>query len=160
MATGPGDNIQKLSLYVSLYARSIQGEFHWGLLVTDSQSRGTLHHAKDNPSWQYEKKIAKVDNSATLVCLVRIGSVTSVHDAESVMESIPADGKPSQRTGEEFNCGTWAKDSLVALDSKGVIQLPRDIDSLQNSVIALGMKHSRAAELGKGPTVVNSLGST
>jgi len=145
MATGPGDNIQKLSLYVSLYARSIQGEFvrllvfrstypsltnraqHWGLLVTDSQSRGTLHHAKDNPSWQYEKKIAKVDNSATLVCLVRIGSVTSVHDAESVMESIPADGKPSQRTGEEFNCGTWAKDSLVALDSKGVIQLPRDI---------------------------------
>jgi hypothetical protein len=97
----------------------------------ESNDKGTFHHAT-NPSggWKYESRNANPEQSLTLVSVVRISSLNgTVGAATEVIQSIPADGRPSQ-TGEKFNCMTWLKDALVALDTSGIIQLPMPIGEL------------------------------
>jgi hypothetical protein len=60
--------------------------------------------------------------------VARVSGLTgSVQAATDVIQSIPADGSPSQRTGEAFRCLSWLKDAIVALDAAGLVQLPMSI---------------------------------
>ena len=63
----------------------------------------------------------------TLIVLVRMGEIRSHSGALDVMKGVPADGSPSTRTGEAFDCRIWAKDVLVALHDHGEIRLPSNI---------------------------------
>lgn len=92
----------------------------------DSETQGTFHHAT-NPSggWKYEMRKADPEQYLTLVAMIRVSGLRApVKAAMDVIKSVPADGSPSQRTGDAFNCSTWLKDAIVALDSAGGIQLP------------------------------------
>lgn len=72
-----------------------------------------------------EIKTGKPDKSVTLIVLVKVGKVTKKGIA-TVVQQIPADGKPSKRTGEAFNCLTWMKDALAHLAAKGNVALKID----------------------------------
>ncbi len=64
----------------------------------------------------------------SLVTLLLIGTITGdMDDARAVLAHVPADGRPSRRTGDASTCRVWLKDTLVALGEHGVVQLPADI---------------------------------
>jgi len=63
----------------------------------------------------------------SLVILYKIGSVKSPLEADQVLRSLPADGSPSLRTGEEFTCRIWVKDALMALSNNQSLTLKADI---------------------------------
>jgi hypothetical protein len=46
---------------------------------------------------------------------------------DQVARSVPADGRPSRRTGQSFNCKVWLDDVLFELHSVNVIQLTKGI---------------------------------
>ncbi|KAK4041698.1 hypothetical protein C8A01DRAFT_34301 [Parachaetomium inaequale] len=140
---------------VSLDARSVQGTYHWGLIIMDSAEKGSFHHAT-NPSggWKYEKRNASPAQSITLITVVRVSGLNgSVQAATDVIQSVPADGSPSQRTGEAFRCLSWLKDAIVALDAAGIIQLPMDIDTLIRVAKHYAEENRTDAELGHGAYV-------
>jgi hypothetical protein len=62
-----------------------------------------------------------------MILIAKVASVTSETRATQVVQSVPADGEPSQRTGETFTCRIWVKDALVKLHNSGAIFLPSDI---------------------------------
>ncbi|KAK4122258.1 hypothetical protein N657DRAFT_691541 [Parathielavia appendiculata] len=72
-----------------------------------------------------------------------------------VIQSIPADSRPSQWTGETFNCKTWLKDALAALDASGTIRLPMGIDDLFRVARHRGIEKLAEAELGHDANVEN-----
>lgn len=101
---------------------------HWGVILTDSDKRPVLHHTSNRSGpWRYEETEAKPNQSMSLIVLVRLDEVQSYSCATGVIRSIPADGNPSERTGEAFTCRVWAKDVLVALYENGKIGLNTDI---------------------------------
>jgi hypothetical protein len=73
----------------------------------------------------YEEKHEDPGSSLTLIALIRLSGVAN--HAKQFIQSAPASGKPSERTGEAFNCRTWVKDTLVSLHENGAILLPTDI---------------------------------
>ncbi|KAL2127644.1 hypothetical protein VTI74DRAFT_10375 [Chaetomium olivicolor] len=157
-----GEKIIPESVYIALDARSEPGTYHYGLLITGLEGGGTLHHAVNRSgSWIYETRPAYPRLPISLVAMIRIGDLSN-DDNEHIMEvirSVPADGKPSQRTGEVFNCTTWLKDVLVALEEAGVVRLPMRIEALFRVAKAYGDLHSEEAELGRGIYVVNETNS-
>lgn len=101
---------------------------HWGLILTDSYKKPTLHHASNrNGPWIYEERNAKPDQSMSLIVLIRVGKIKTHSRMRDVIKGIAADGNPSQRTGEAFTCRIWVKDVLMALHDYGEIVLPMDI---------------------------------
>lgn len=89
-----------------------------------------------------------------------------------LIKKVPADGKPSQRTGEAFTCRIWLKDVLMLLHNEGEIVLPKDIgtamaiidaynllitmlDAIEAAAVKEGLKHAGNSKSGKGATVVN-----
>jgi hypothetical protein len=95
----------------------------------DTEVEGTFHHAT-NPSggWKYEVRKEYPKQSIMLVAMVRVGNLSgTVSAAVEVIQSIPADGHPSKRTGETFDCMVWLKDTLAALDASGIVQLPMSL---------------------------------
>ncbi|KAI1174921.1 hypothetical protein F4777DRAFT_552425 [Nemania sp. FL0916] len=116
------------SIYISLDARPSPGEYHWGLILTGSDGKPALHHASNRIGpWVYEEKEAQPEQSLSLIALLLVAEVNSHSRAKEVIRSIPADGSPSQRTGEAITCRIWVKDVLVALCEQGVIALPAGI---------------------------------
>ena len=97
--------------------------------MIDSEKEGTYHHATNlSGGWKYEAKQAWLEDS--LVAVIRVSSISGgINAAVDVVQSIPADGSPSPRTGEApaFSCLTWFKDALVALADAGIVQLPTGI---------------------------------
>ncbi|OAA55873.1 hypothetical protein SPI_08080 [Niveomyces insectorum RCEF 264] len=151
-------SLERKTIYISLNTRPIAGEYHWGLVLTDSHGNPVLHHASNGRGgqWAYEERQVNPAQSLTLVALIRVAKVKSVSQAEEVIRSIPADGYPSQRTGEAFTCRIWVKDVLMALYEQGVISLPRDIDIIERTVINEGLTYAPYAEEGYGATVVDN----
>lgn len=96
----------------------------------DSEHQGSFHHAT-NPSggWKYEMRGARLEQSITLVTVVRVGELAGGDNAAAlqIIRGVPADGTPSQRTEATSSCNTWLKDVLVALDEARVVQLPMPI---------------------------------
>lgn len=143
-----------------------------------SETKGTFHHAT-NPSggWKYEVREARPEQSFSLVTVVRVSGLNgTISDALDMIQSVPADGSPSQRTGAAFNCSTWLKDVLAALDEAGTIKLPMnigesrilsfpfafirialtpDVDDLVRVSKYYGDMHRAAAERGGGAFVEN-----
>ncbi|KND87684.1 hypothetical protein TOPH_07652 [Tolypocladium ophioglossoides CBS 100239] len=149
-------DLQRKSLYISLNSRAHLGDYHWGLIITDADNKSVLHHASNrNGPWIYEVRKASPAESMTLIILMRVDEVRSHGRAMDVIKSIPADGSPSQRTGEAFDCKTWVKDVLVALHEAGEIKLPTVIDALENKAVEDGLLHAPLAEDGLGATVLN-----
>ncbi|KAK4206189.1 hypothetical protein QBC37DRAFT_249706, partial [Rhypophila decipiens] len=122
-----GENLRASSLYITLNSRPKKGEYHWGLLITDSSTKGTLHHANNGSGgWKYEARAVDPAKSMTLIALVFVASISDPVSVEAVIRSIPT-GTASRRTGEAFTCRIWVKDVLVALQEAGLILLPEDI---------------------------------
>ncbi|KAG6089536.1 hypothetical protein E4U30_008351 [Claviceps sp. LM220 group G6] len=150
-------SLETSSLYISLNARSHAGSYHWGLFLTDSDlnKKPALHHANNRIGpWTYEEKAVDPDESVTLIVLFFVSKVKNHARAVEIMKGIPADGKPSQRTGEPFSCVTWAKDALVLLHESGEIVLPQTIDKLEVAAVEKGLRYAHKAEGGGGATVI------
>ncbi|KAG6166365.1 hypothetical protein E4U27_008228, partial [Claviceps purpurea] len=121
----------------------------------DLKKKPALHHANNRIGpWTYEEKIVDPNHSATLIILFFVSKVKNHARTVEIMKGIPADGSPSQRTGESFSCVTWAKDALVLLHESGEIVLPQTIDELEVTVVEEGLDHASTAESGGGATVV------
>ncbi|KID88394.1 hypothetical protein MAJ_11067, partial [Metarhizium majus ARSEF 297] len=149
-------SLQAKSIYISLNTRPQAGEYHWGLILTDSHKNPVLYHATNrNGPWTFEARKAKPDQSMSLIVLILVDKVKSHSRTKEIIESIPADGSPSQRTGEFFTCRIWIKDVLIALHDYGEITLPTDIDSLETLAVRHGLRYAPYAEGGYGATVVN-----
>lgn len=57
---------------------------------------------------------------------------------EKIIESVKADGTPSQRTGQSFNCKVWLEDVLVGLKEGGIVELKMGICKCLILVFFLG----------------------
>ncbi|KAI0003980.1 hypothetical protein F4779DRAFT_621582 [Xylariaceae sp. FL0662B] len=90
----------------------------------------------------------------SLIVLVKV-SLLHNQGFPAVAESVPADGNPSKRTGQEFDCLTWVEDTLVAADAAGIIRLPVDVDKFISDAQGHARRFATRAETGGGPTVVN-----
>ncbi|KAI8963631.1 hypothetical protein F5Y11DRAFT_346277 [Daldinia sp. FL1419] len=146
------------TLYMSLNSRSEKNSYHYGILVTDTNTKATLYHASTNlgGDWRIESKVGRPDVSVTLIVLVKVDSLHK-DGFSTIAKSVPADGSPSKRTGEAFRCLTWVKDVLVSLDTNGIIKLPHDIDRFVTLAQSEAARESRGVEGGLGATVVNKL---
>ncbi|QPH04153.1 hypothetical protein C2857_000927 [Epichloe festucae Fl1] len=149
-------SLEASSIYISLNTRPERGTYHWGLILTDLHTNPVLHHASNRTGpWTYEEKIAKPDQSLTLIVLRLVGKVKSHSRTREVIKDIPADGSPSQRTGESFSCRIWVKDVLMSLHECEEIVLPETIDKLEILAVKNGLKYAPFAESGQGATVIN-----
>lgn len=150
-------SLEASSIYISLNARSQPETYHWGLLLTDLHTNPVLHHASNRIGpWTYEQKTADPEQSVTLIVLLLVDKVKNHSRAREVIKGIPADGNPSQRTGESFSCRIWAKDVLVSLHECGEIVLPKNIDELESMAVQNGLEYAPSAESGQGATVINN----
>lgn len=130
---------QPNSVYFSLNSRPKKGEYvsrgltksvpstkaanrsrkHWGVVVTDANNNPVLYHANNRTGpWAFEAKPGNPGKSMTLIVLVKIGTVAK-NGIAAVMQAVPADGKPSKRSGEAFSCRTWSKDAAAFGAAKG-----------------------------------------
>jgi hypothetical protein len=101
---------------------------HWGIILTDTTATSVLHDASNRAGpWTYREKRGDPAHSLTLIALIRVSDVSDHPLATHIIQSSPANGNPSRRTGETFTCRIWVKDTLVALHDNGVITLPADI---------------------------------
>lgn len=115
---------------------------HWGLLLTDLHTNPVLHHASNRIGpWTYEQKTADPEQSVTLIVLLLVDKVKNHSRAREVIKGIPADGNPSQRTGESFSCRIWAKDVLVSLHECGEIVLPKNIGRIKMIIFFMHSKY-------------------
>lgn len=149
-------NLEAESIYISLNTRPNLGEYvrnhepcaacssvtdhakHWGLILVDSHGVPVLHHASNRIGpWAVEERKADPDRSISLIAVILVDRVKRHSRTTDIIRSIPADGSPSQRTGESFTCRTWVKDVLVALHEYEEIMLPTDIGkfSISGNVI-------------------------
>ncbi|KAI1068602.1 hypothetical protein LB507_004249 [Fusarium sp. FIESC RH6] len=141
------------SIYIALDARPEKDEYHWGLVLTDANTIPTGHHVTNRAGpWVYEEKHDDPVCSPTLIALIHLGGIADF--ATDIIQGVPVDGKPSERTGEAFSCRTWVKDTLVSLDENGAILLPTDMDNLEWQVKRMGRKLAPICERGDGATVV------
>ncbi|KAI0394957.1 hypothetical protein F5Y17DRAFT_475081 [Xylariaceae sp. FL0594] len=123
-------SLEKDSLYINLNSRPIPGEYHWGLILTDSHTGPpVLHHASNrNGPWRYEVKQFDLDDLA-LVALLRVDKVDS----------------PSRAR----------EDALAALHEQGINALPTDMDTLESQAKKHGLECAPGAEVGEGAKVIN-----
>ncbi|EXL91836.1 hypothetical protein FOIG_14946 [Fusarium odoratissimum NRRL 54006] len=132
-------------------------EYHWGLIVTDNIGRPVLHHATNlTGPWEYEERRNESAIDLTLIVLVKASGVSNLPRATQIIQSVPADGKPSRRTGAAFTCRIWVKDALVELHETGEIFLADDIEVIETEAIAYAERYAADSEQGKGTAVVNS----
>ncbi|KAG6065724.1 hypothetical protein E4U32_006994 [Claviceps aff. humidiphila group G2b] len=151
-------SLEASSIYLNLNTRPQAGTYHWGLTITDPHTNAVLHHASNrNGPWMYEERIAKPDQSMSLIVLILIGKVKNHARVMELIKGVPADGTPSQRTGVPFSCRIWVKDVLVSLHESGEIVLPGTIDELEIMAVKNGLKYAPSAETGQGATVVTEL---
>ncbi|OTA90526.1 hypothetical protein M434DRAFT_397897 [Hypoxylon sp. CO27-5] len=147
--------LEASTLYLSLNSRPKKGEYHYGIVATDANAQATLYHASNlGGHWRMESKTSRPESSMSLVVLVKIDAVRK-NNLPAVVKSIPADGAPSKRTREAFDCLTWVKDALVALDANGIIRLPANVDDIVSEAKKQGSKYASRAERGGGATVIN-----
>ncbi|KAF5635701.1 hypothetical protein F25303_8378 [Fusarium sp. NRRL 25303] len=131
-------------------------EYHWGLITTDDIGRPVLHHTTNLAGpWKYEERRGQSAIDQTLIVLVKASRVSNVLRATQIIQSVPADGKPSCRTGADFTCRIWVKDALVKLHEKGEIFLADDIEVIETEAIAYAERYAADSEQGKGTTVIN-----
>ncbi|KAG4273136.1 hypothetical protein FPRO04_09973 [Fusarium proliferatum] len=131
-------------------------EYHWGLITTDDIGGSVLHHATNLAGpWKYEERRGQSAIDQTLIVLVKASRVSNVLRATQIIQSVPADGKPSCRTGADFTCRIWVKDALVKLHEKGEIFLANDIEVIETEAIAYAERYAADSEQGKGTAVVN-----
>ncbi|KAG5758619.1 hypothetical protein H9Q69_013339 [Fusarium xylarioides] len=124
--------------------------------MTDDIGRPVLHHATNLAGpWQYEERRGESAIDLTMIVLVKASSVSSILRATQIIKSVPADGKPSRRTGTAFTCRIWVKDALVELHEKGEIFLPNGIEVIETEAIAYAERYAANSEQGKGAAVVN-----
>ncbi|KAG5986723.1 hypothetical protein E4U43_005385 [Claviceps pusilla] len=147
--------VQPTSIYLALYAISREQKYHSGIVLTDSNANTVLHHAKQDPSWTYAVQDFEPENSLTLIALILLGKIKNESKVLQTFEKVPADGRPSLRTGAAFACNTWTKDVLFMLEQEGELVLPADVDSLENQAKTYGTTYSNRATGGGGATVVN-----
>ncbi|KAI0003981.1 hypothetical protein F4779DRAFT_600684 [Xylariaceae sp. FL0662B] len=149
-------NIKPNTLYITLDSRPHKDEFHWALVTTDAEGHATLRHASNlNGPWQREEKGFCPDQRMMLITMVRIGDIPNYDKMLEATRSVPADGQPSSRTGNNFNCLTWLLDTLVVLDDKAIVKLPCDIGTLERAARQCAARYAEAAETGAGATVVD-----
>ncbi|SPQ20431.1 d85bf281-b71e-4c31-bc72-72993c8368d1 [Thermothielavioides terrestris] len=134
-----GDPIEENTLYVVLYERKAVGEaYHWALLLAGPGESGQIHQATDrNGQWEYEiKDLPQIQPTASMICLVGIGNIQPDKraKAEEAMRSVhvPPEGG-TLRTGEPFNCRTWLKLAVAALQKAGILNLPLHVESVKTS---------------------------
>ncbi|KAM0322063.1 hypothetical protein ACHAPQ_009184 [Fusarium lateritium] len=129
---------------------------HWGLILTDDSATPVLHDASNRAGpWAYRERHGDPAQSLTLIALIRVGPVSNHPLAIQIIQSLPANGSPSRRTGEAFTCRIWVKDVLVALHENAAITLPADIDVIERQAVSIGLELSLISEAGKGATVLN-----
>lgn len=77
-----------------------------------------------------------------LILIWRLGPISlSSAKLNEVLASIPADGKPSARTGKEFNCRTWVFDVLVKLHGEGGLKLGVEFGKHDSSYLKLWLQN-------------------
>ncbi|KAJ4249765.1 hypothetical protein NW762_012107 [Fusarium torreyae] len=155
------ESLDSTSIYISLKSRPTPGEYHWGLILTDSNSKPVLHHATNiKGPWAYETLHDDAASPMSLIALMKVGNIENYSLAEEIVQKVPADGSPSWRTGESFTCRIWVKDALVELHENGLTRLPVDIDTIESKTIEYGLILAPLSETGNGPIVVSdSFGS-
>ncbi|KAG6087468.1 hypothetical protein E4U15_007826 [Claviceps sp. LM218 group G6] len=153
-------SIEASSIYVTLNIRKRAGTYHWGLILTDPEMNAAFHHANNlHGLWKYEEKVAKPDQSTTLIVLVLVGKTKNHTRIMEVIRGIPADGSPSIRTGESFTCRIWVKDVLVSLHESGEIVLQKDVDELEEMVMKKGLQYTPFTKSGRGATIIKEISS-
>lgn len=105
---------------------------HWALLLTGPAQAGQIHQATDRSGqWVYEiKELEQVQPTASMICMVGVGNIPPEQraKAEEAMKSVnvPPEGG-TLPTGEPFNCRTWLKLAVSALQKAGVLRLPMHV---------------------------------
>ncbi|KAH7240721.1 uncharacterized protein BKA55DRAFT_575654 [Fusarium redolens] len=149
-------NLESSSIYIAMNSRPSPRQYHWGLIITDHSGRPVLHHASNlEGPWKYEEKQGNSAIDLAMIVIAKVASVTSETRATQVVQSVPADGEPSQRTGETFTCRIWVKDALVKLHDSAAIFLPNDIYTIETQAISYAEEYAADSEQGKGTAVVN-----
>ncbi|KAH7214337.1 hypothetical protein BKA60DRAFT_610015 [Fusarium oxysporum] len=143
-------NLESSSIYIAMKSRPSPREYHWGLIVTDDIGRPVLHHATNlTGPWKYEERRNDSAIDLTLIVLVKASGVSNVPRATQIIQSVPADGKPSRRTGAAFTCRIWVKDALVELHETGEIFLADDIEVIETEAIAYAERFRRSCHFSR-----------
>jgi len=134
----------KPRLYVTLYARSVPRTYHWALTLSpkheheDDTTETTRYHVRNLPAdngqvvWEYEQRATR--GFATHQTLVRICITKIAPNAVSTMEGILKD-VPIVQDDSDWNCRSWVKEALVALQEEGAIDRTFDVDDMEATAI-------------------------
>ncbi|KAI0141576.1 hypothetical protein GGR57DRAFT_509136 [Xylariaceae sp. FL1272] len=120
------------------------------------QPHPTLRHAtnRDGP-WQHEVIDFSTASRPLTAVLARVGEIRDQKKMIAVTQAIPAEGAPSARTGDPFNCRIWVLDVIAALAEENIVSLPASLDDVEETVAKCGARYAGAAERGEGATVVD-----
>lgn len=168
MANTPREAIaaqyQNNSIYVLLSSRGAQPGFHWGIFIPTASPHGHSWDATNREGgWKLEHR--ESDNAPFNISLVlarKIGTVEGSTGANTwqtcvdVLNGVPAEGRQSTNSDEEFNCRVWVKDALVALRDHGVIVLSDDVDSIENDLVKVASEHKDSVETGASAAKVEN----
>ena len=68
-------------------------------------------------------------SSASLVALYKIAPLQAGQETRAVnaIHNVPADGQPSRKSGQSFNCKNWTMDVLVEMQSQGLFHLLKGV---------------------------------
>ncbi|KXS93629.1 hypothetical protein AC578_2601 [Pseudocercospora eumusae] len=145
------------AIYVVLFLRGAQPGFHWGIFVPNMSPNGHLWHASNRSGgWQLVEEERRVPESFSLCLAFKIGTAGDWNRFCATLRSIPADGTPSRRTGEAFDCVTWAKDALHALHKARFIVLTKSLEEIETWAVKNAEAHRAEVEAGLSSAQVDN----
>ncbi|KAI9727373.1 MAG: hypothetical protein M1834_008444 [Cirrosporium novae-zelandiae] len=158
-------SLENNAIYLTLNVRGIPGSYHWGIFVPLAAPMGKFYHATNRVGgWTMEvKNTTKILTSTSLAVMCKVAQVPSSQLAriDEILYSLPADGRQSARTGEDFNCRTWVKDAIVALHDGSVIALEKTIDTIEHEAVQKALLVEPRIEHGtSAPIIIDSSSSS
>lgn len=131
-------------------------EYHWGIYVAESATRGVIHHANNaQGGWSYERKHTQtLVLSKMLALALKIGAIPLPQGHAQID---PILGNPSMISQDPgFRCRAWALDGVARLHSMGVVNAP-DNSAVMARAYQLANANRSNIELGTGSFAVATL---
>ncbi|OJD12941.1 hypothetical protein ACJ73_09272 [Blastomyces percursus] len=143
---------ENYSIYVMLSNRGAAHGFHLGIFIPTASPYGHVWHATNREGgWKLEHKQSDtVPFSMSLILSRKIGSINAStwQACCDTLSGVSASGSPSPNTGEEFNCVTWVKDAIYALQNNGIIVLKETVAAMESQLVARANGHKGKVEQG------------
>lgn len=116
---------------MALYARggripgsSDPATYHWALIVGPKTERpddvAIRYHAKDRTNasglkeWRFERVEASLQATSMILVRITVAKIIKPEEVEMILRAIPI-----VQNNPDWDCITWVKDALTALDQSG-----------------------------------------